>query len=178
MEFESTTTEFRSDALPDWAITKKKKVSRFLCCTFTHILNFKWEKSKLICAFNFIFYLFFNYSLKICYFHFYIPLYIHIIYTHIYILYTHLHTYIYIYMKIWKYEKGTGESCRIQSNLMNDEELKSFNFLKLKYKRGDQIIQPFCRIGSPQEIRSHLFNFKNFSNYEKCTTESCGINQI
>ena len=122
----------------------------------------------------------FNYSLKICYFHFYIPLYIHLIYTHIYILYTHTHThiYIYIYIYIWKYEKGTGESCRIQSNLMNDEELKSFNFLKLTYKRGDQIIQPFCRIGSPQEIRSHLFNFKNFSNYEKCTTESCRINQI
>ena len=57
MEFESTTTEFRSDALSDPAITKKKKVSRFLFYTFTHTFNFKWEKSKLICAFNFIYFL-------------------------------------------------------------------------------------------------------------------------
>ena len=36
-------------------------------------------------------------------------------------------------------EKSTAESCRMYWNLMNDQEFKSFKFLKLKYRRGDQI---------------------------------------
>ena len=51
------------------------------------------------------------------------------------------------FKKFWKYDKSSADSCRIQSNLMNDEEFRSFNFLKLKYKKGDEIIQPFCRVG-------------------------------
>ena len=58
-------------------------------------------------------------------------------------------------------------------NLMNDEEFGSLQFLELKYRRGDQIIQPFCRIGCPQEIRWRLFNFSNFENSEKSTPQWC-----
>ena len=43
---------------------------------------------------------------------------------------------------------------------MDDEEFGSFKFLKLKYRQGDQIIQLLCKNGSPQEIRSTIFNFK------------------
>ena len=32
--------------------------------------------------------------------------------------------------------KSAAKSSRIQSNLMNDEELRSFNFLELKYRKG------------------------------------------
>ena len=35
---------------------------------------------------------------------------------------------------------------------MNDEEIGSRKLLKLKYRRGDQIIQTFCKIGSTQKI--------------------------
>ena len=54
---------------------------------------------------------------------------------------------------LWKYEaseKGAPESCTIHSNLMNDEELGYSNFLKLKYRRRDQIIQTLLRIGVPR----------------------------
>ena len=79
---------------------------------------------------------------------------------------------IFNFKKFLKTEKSTVESWRMHSNLMNDEEFGSFKFLKLKYRRGDQIIQPFCRIGSPQEIRSPLFNLMNFQKAEKGTAES------
>ena len=35
---------------------------------------------------------------------------------------------------------------------MNDHEFGSINRLKMKYRRGDQIIQSFCKIGSPQKL--------------------------
>ena len=47
-------------------------------------------------------------------------------------------------------ETGTPESYRMNENLMNDEEPGSIKLLKLKYSRGDQVIQTFSRIGSPQ----------------------------
>ena len=43
------------------------------------------------------------------------------------------------FQEIFRNMRSTAESSRIQSNLMNDEEFKSFSFLKLKYSRGDQI---------------------------------------
>ena len=55
---------------------------------------------------------------------------------------------------------------------MNDEEFESFKFLELKYRRGDEIIQPFCRIGSAQEIRLPFFNLKKFQKTEKNIGES------
>ena len=75
--------------------------------------------------------------------------------------------------KFEKTEKSTAESSRMHWNLPDDEEFGSLQFLKLKYRRGDQIIQPFCRIGSPQEIRSPLFNLRKFEKTEKSTAESC-----
>ena len=56
---------------------------------------------------------------------------------------------------------------------MNDEEVGSVKFLKVKYRRGDQIFQPFCRIGSPQETRFPLFNLRKFQKLDKGTPKSC-----
>ena len=77
--------------------------------------------------------------------------------------------------KFEKPEKSTTESCRTHWNLRNDKEYGSFELLKLKYRRGDEIIQLFCRIGSPQEIRSPLFYLKKLQKHEKSTTPSCRI---
>ena len=49
-------------------------------------------------------------------------------------------------------EKSTPQSCRMHEDLMNDDEFGSRKLLKLKYRREDQIIQTFCRIGSPQKL--------------------------
>ena len=73
--------------------------------------------------------------------------------------------------KFEKTEKSADESCRTHWNLMNDEEFGCFKFLELKYRRGDQIIQPFCRIGSHQQIRSPLFNLKKFQKIDKSIGE-------
>ena len=75
--------------------------------------------------------------------------------------------------KFWKLEKRTGEWCRMHWNLMNDAEFPSFKFLNLKFRTGDQIILPFCRIGFPQEIKSPLLNLRKFWKSEKKTAESC-----
>ena len=80
--------------------------------------------------------------------------------------------------KFLKIEKSAAESCRINWNLLDDKEFGSFKFLKLKYRRrrgegGAQIIQPFWRIGSCQEIRFSLFNIRKFKKTEKSTSESC-----
>ena len=63
----------------------------------------------------------------------------------------------------------------MQWNLMNDEEIGSLNILKLKYRRVDQIIQTFCKIGSPQKFGSPSLICENFKslrklllNYAKC----------
>ena len=49
-------------------------------------------------------------------------------------------------------EKSTPESSRIHWNVMNDEELGSIELLRLKCRRGDQIIQTFCKIGTPEKL--------------------------
>ena len=69
-------------------------------------------------------------------------------------------------------DKSTAELCRMHWNIMNYEELGFFKCLALKYRRRDKIIQPFCRIGSSQEIRSPLFNLRKFSKIDKSTAES------
>ena len=74
--------------------------------------------------------------------------------------------------KIQTIDKSTGESCRSHWNLLNDEEFDSLKFLEFKYRRADQIIQLFCRIGSHQEIRSPLFNLRKFQKIDKSTGES------
>ena len=40
---------------------------------------------------------------------------------------------------------------------MNEEEFWPMKFLKVKYSRGDQIIQLFFRTGSSQEIKLPQF---------------------
>ena len=66
-----------------------------------------------------------------------------------------------------KLTKNTAESCRMHWNLLNDEEFGSFKFLKLKYRRGDQIIQPFCRIGSPKKLGPPSLIWENFKKLTK-----------
>ena len=69
--------------------------------------------------------------------------------------------------KFQKPEKSTTEWCRMHWNLMNNKEFGSFKLLKLKYRRGKEIIQPFWRIASPKEIRSSVLNLRKFQNLHK-----------
>ena len=50
---------------------------------------------------------------------------------------------------------------------MNDEEFGSIKLLKLKYRRGDQIIQNFCKIGSPQKLGPRSLICRNFKALKK-----------
>ena len=50
---------------------------------------------------------------------------------------------------------------------MNDEEFESTKLLKLKYRSGDQIIQTFCKIGSPQELGPPSLIYRNFKTLRK-----------
>ena len=50
---------------------------------------------------------------------------------------------------------------------MNDEDFGSFKLLKLKYRRGYQIIHRFCRIGFPQEILSLYLICRKFKSMRK-----------
>ena len=74
--------------------------------------------------------------------------------------------------KFQKYDNSIVETCRMLSNLMNEQELASFIVLKLKYRWRDRIIQPLCRSGSLEEIRSPLFNLRIFQKSEKSTGEA------
>ena len=56
---------------------------------------------------------------------------------------------------------------------MNDERFESRKFLKLKYRRGDQIIKIFYKIGSPQKLGPPLFNLEKFQDSGRATDESC-----
>ena len=63
--------------------------------------------------------------------------------------------------------KRTPESCRIHWNVMNDEEFGSIKLLKFKYRRGDQIIQTFCKIGSHQKLGPPSLICRNFKTLRK-----------
>ena len=52
-------------------------------------------------------------------------------------------------------------------NLVNDDEFRPVKLLKLIYRKGDQIIQTFCKIDPPPEIRSPLFYLYKFQDSEK-----------
>ena len=41
---------------------------------------------------------------------------------------------------------------RMHWNLIKDDQFGSIKLLKLKYRRGHQIIQTFCKIGSPPKL--------------------------
>ena len=64
-------------------------------------------------------------------------------------------------------EKSTPASCRMHWKLMNDCEFVSIKLLKLKYRRGDQIIQTFCIIGSPQKLGPPSLICINFNTLRK-----------
>ena len=72
-----------------------------------------------------------------------------------------------IYTNLKNLQKSTAESYKIHSNLMNDEEFGSKKLLKLKYRRGDQIIQTFCKIGSPQKLGPPSLICTNFRTLRK-----------
>ena len=74
--------------------------------------------------------------------------------------------------KLSKTVKSTAESCRMHLNLTNNKKFGSFKCLILKCRRGDQIIQSFCRIGPPEVVRSPLFNLKKVWKPDKSTAES------
>ena len=50
---------------------------------------------------------------------------------------------------------------------MNDKELVSIELLRLKYRRGDQIIQTFCKNGCPQKIGPHSLICRNLKTLTK-----------
>ena len=50
---------------------------------------------------------------------------------------------------------------------MNDEEFGSIELLRLKYRRGDQIIQTFSKIGSPQKLGRPSLISRNFKTLRK-----------
>ena len=50
---------------------------------------------------------------------------------------------------------------------MNDEEFGSGKLLKLKYRKGDQIIQTFWKIGSPQKLGPTSLICKNLGTLRK-----------
>ena len=45
---------------------------------------------------------------------------------------------------------------------------------EMQKEEGDRVTQPFCKIGSHQEIRSPLLNLRKFQKIEKSTDESIG----
>ena len=58
---------------------------------------------------------------------------------------------------------------------MNDVEFGSIELLRLKYRRGDQIIQTFCKIGCPQKLGPPSLIYRNLKtlreillNHTKC----------
>ena len=77
--------------------------------------------------------------------------------------------------KFENHEGSTPESYKMHWYLMNDEEFGSQKVLKLKYRRGYQIIQTFCKIGSIQKLNPPSLIFSNLKTlrevllkYTKC----------
>ena len=64
-------------------------------------------------------------------------------------------------------ERSTPETYTMHWNVINDEEFGSKKHLKLKYRRGDQIIQTFCKIGCPQKLGPCSLICKNFRTLRK-----------
>ena len=59
------------------------------------------------------------------------------------------------------------DSCRMDWNIMNYEEFWSKKLLKLQYRRGEQIIQTFCKVGSPQKLAPPSLIRPNFRTLRK-----------
>ena len=60
---------------------------------------------------------------------------------------------------------------------MNDAEFGSIKLLRLKYRRRDQIIQTFCKIGPPQKLDPPYAYLKTLTevllNHRKCLKSKC-----
>ena len=69
-------------------------------------------------------------------------------------------------------DKITPESWTVHWNLMNDKEFGSRKLLKLKWRSEDQIIQTFCKIGSPLKLAPPSLFCRNFK-----TLRSVFLNQ-
>ena len=71
---------------------------------------------------------------------------------------------------LYKFEnpdRSTPESYKMHWKLINGQEFGSRKLLKLKYRRGDQIIQTFCKIGSPQKLGPPSLICRNFRSLRK-----------
>ena len=61
---------------------------------------------------------------------------------------------------------------------MNDEEFGSRKLLKLKYRRGEQIIQKFWKIGSTQKLGRPFFISRNFKTLRKVVVNHAACIEI
>ena len=50
---------------------------------------------------------------------------------------------------------------------MNDEKFGFIKLLKLKYRRGDEVIQTFYKIGSPQKLDFSAIIWRNLKTLRK-----------
>ena len=64
-------------------------------------------------------------------------------------------------------EKITPEPCKMHWNLMNGEGFGSTKVLKSNYRRGDQIIETFSKIGSSQKLGPPCLICRNFKSLRK-----------
>ena len=64
-------------------------------------------------------------------------------------------------------EESTPETCRMHGNLMNDDEFPSTKLLKLKYRRGEEIIQTLCKTGSTEKLGPRSLFCRNFKTLRK-----------
>ena len=63
--------------------------------------------------------------------------------------------------------KKTPWSCRMHWNITNDDEFGSIKHLLFKYRWGEQIIQTFFIINSPQKLSLPSFICTNFKTLRK-----------
>ena len=75
-------------------------------------------------------------------------------------------------------EKSIFESCRMYWNLRNDKDIGSEKLIKLKYKRVDQIIQTFCKIGFPKILVPPSLICRNFKIMRKVPLDQAECIQI
>ena len=61
----------------------------------------------------------------------------------------------------------TTESYKTHGKLINGAEFGSGKLLKLRYRRGDQIIETFCKIGAPQKLGPPSLICRNFRTLRK-----------
>ena len=71
------------------------------------------------------------------------------------------------FLKFEASDKSTPESCRMDWNLMQDAKLRYLKLLKLQYRTGDQIIQAFPKIGSPQKLHHCFLICRNLKTLRK-----------